>query len=168
MNVRSGIGYDVHRFGEDRRLILGGVYLEGEPGLLGHSDADVLAHAIIDALLGAASLGDLGTHFPPEDARFAGADSMDLLRRAVGLLAANGWRPANLDSTVIAERPRLAPHIGAMRAALADASGLGVGQISVKAKTNEALGALGAGEGIAALATALIEKIPNVAEHIRE
>lgn len=160
MNVRSGIGYDVHRFAEDRRLVLGGVHLEGEPGLAGHSDADVLLHAVIDALLGAAGLGDIGQHFPTEDPRFEGADSREMLRRTVALLSRAGWRPLNVDSTVIAERPRLAPHLPAMRAALAEASGLAEDRISIKAKTNEGLGALGNGEGIAALAVALIERIP--------
>jgi 2-C-methyl-D-erythritol 2,4-cyclodiphosphate synthase len=161
VDVRAGIGYDIHRFDESRPLILGGVHLRGEPGLAGHSDADVLAHAVIDALLGAAGLGDIGTHFPPSDPRLAGADSMELLRTTIALLAAAGWQAINLDSTVIAERPRLSPHVTAMRAGLANATGLTVERISVKAKTNEGLGALGAGEGIAALAVASIEPLPD-------
>lgn len=161
VDVRSGIGYDVHRFGARRRLILGGVHLAGERGLSGHSDADVLIHAVIDALLGAASLGDIGRHFPPSDPQFAGADSRALLRRTMALLAEAGWSAVNVDATVIAERPHLAPYIPAMRAALAEAGGLDVERVSVKAKTNEGLGALGAGEGIAALAVALIERSPG-------
>lgn len=159
MNVRCGIGYDVHRFAAGRRLMLGGVHLEGEIGLAGHSDADVLVHALIDALLGAAGLGDIGQHFPDDDPRFAGADSRELLRRTVELLSRAGWRPLNVDSTLITERPRLAPYLPAMRAALAEVSGLPEDGISIKAKTNEGLGALGKGEGIAALAVALVERI---------
>ena len=160
MEFRIGNGYDIHRFAAGRRLILAGVEFEGEVGLTGHSDADVVAHVVIDALLGAAGLGDIGTHFPPGDPRYAGADSMALLQQAVGLLAEQGWRPVNIDTTVIAERPRLAPQAAAMRANLAQAAGLSVEAVSVKAKTNEGLGALGAGEGIAALAVALIERRP--------
>jgi 2-C-methyl-D-erythritol 2,4-cyclodiphosphate synthase len=163
VEVRSGIGYDIHRFGEGRPLILGGILFEGEPGLAGHSDADVLAHAIIDALLGAAGMGDIGTHFPPSDPSIAGADSMELLRVTMSMLARAGWRTINLDSTIIAERPRLGPNIDAMRASLATATGLAVERISVKAKTNEGLGALGAGEAIAALAVASIERVPQQA-----
>lgn len=158
METRAGIGYDVHRFGDERRLVLGGVLLPGERGLLGHSDADVVSHAVIDALLGAAGLGDIGSHFPPDDERFAGADSLDLLRQSVALLVRDGWRIANVDATVIAERPRLGPHIPAMTQTLAKAAGIDPGRVSVKAKTNEGLGALGAGEGIAAIAVALIER----------
>jgi 2-C-methyl-D-erythritol 2,4-cyclodiphosphate synthase len=161
MDVRIGSGYDIHRFAEGRRLILAGVEFEGEAGLIGHSDADVVAHAVIDALLGAAGLGDIGMHFPPGDPRYNGADSIGLLRQTAALLAEYGWRAANIDATVIAERPRLAPHAAAMRANLAKASGLPAEAVSVKAKTNEGLGALGAGEAIAALAVALIERIPS-------
>ncbi len=160
MDVRIGNGYDIHRFAAGRRLILAGVFFEGEVGLTGHSDADVVAHAVIDALLGAAGLGDIGTHFPPGDPLYAGTDSIALLRQTAGLLAQHGWRPANVDATVIAERPRLAPHAAAMRANLAHAAGLPVEAVSVKAKTNEGLGALGAGEAIAALAVTLIERLP--------
>ncbi len=160
VDVRIGNGYDIHRFAAGRRLILAGVFFEGEVGLTGHSDADVVAHAVIDALLGAAGLGDIGTHFPPGDPLYAGTDSIALLRQTAGLLAQHGWRPANVDATVIAERPRLAPHAAAMRANLAHAAGLPVEAVSVKAKTNEGLGALGAGEAIAALAVTLIERLP--------
>ncbi|MGI8553624.1 MAG: 2-C-methyl-D-erythritol 2,4-cyclodiphosphate synthase [Dehalococcoidia bacterium] len=158
MESRVGIGYDLHRFGEGRRLLLGGVYFPGERGLIGHSDADPLTHAVIDALLGAANLGDIGVHFPPSDPRFAGADSLDLLRRSVELLTQGGWRIANVDATVIAERPRLTPYILSMREMLARAAGIEAARVSVKAKTNEGVGTLGAGEAIAALATALIER----------
>ncbi len=164
MDVRIGNGYDIHRFAEGRKLILAGVHFEGEMGLAGHSDADVVAHAVIDALLGAAGLGDIGTHFPPGDPGYTGADSIELLREAAGLLARAGWRPVNIDATVIAERPRLAPHSTAMRVNLAQAAGLAAEAVSIKAKTNEGLGALGAGEGIAALAVALIERLPADAQ----
>lgn len=162
--MRIGNGYDIHRFAEGRKLILAGVHFEGEMGLAGHSDADVVAHAVIDALLGAAGLGDIGTHFPPGDPGYTGADSIELLREAAGLLARAGWRPVNIDATVIAERPRLAPHSTAMRVNLAQAAGLAAEAVSIKAKTNEGLGALGAGEGIAALAVALIERLPADAQ----
>ena len=136
--------------------MLGGVEIPGHDGLGGHSDADVLTHAIIDALLGAAGLGDIGQHFPPDDPQWAGADSIALLRRAVDLLAAVGARPQSVDATVIAERPRLAPHIAAMRQALAQALGLKPSQVNVKATTAEGMGALGRGEGIQAHAAATV------------
>jgi len=161
VDVRSGIGYDVHRFADGCRLVLGGVWLPGEQGLSGHSDADVLLHAVIDAMLGAAALGDIGGHFPTADPKFFGADSRMLLRETVKLLDAAGWRPVNVDATVIAERPLLAPHIPAIRASLAESAGMAADRVSVKAKTNEGLGFLGAGEGMAAFATALIERIPG-------
>lgn len=154
--LRAGIGIDSHRFEAGRRLVLGGVEIPGHDGLGGHSDADVLTHAIIDALLGAAGLGDIGQHFPPGDPQWAGADSIALLRRAVDLLAAAGARPQSVDATVIAERPRLAPHIAAMRQALAQALGLKAGQVNVKATTAEGMGALGRGEGIQAHAAATV------------
>ena len=154
--LRAGIGIDSHRFEAGRRLVLGGVEIPGHDGLGGHSDADVLTHAIIDALLGAAGLGDIGQHFPPDDPQWAGADSIALLRRAVDLLAAAGARPQSVDATVIAERPRLAPHIAAMRQALAQALGLKPGQVNVKATTAEGMGALGRGEGIQAHAAATV------------
>lgn len=158
MNLRVGIGYDLHRTGSGRRLVLGGVAIPAEFGLEGFSDADVLTHAVIDALLGAANLGDIGRHFPPGDPRFADANSLSLLRQTLLILAAWGWSPVNLDATVIAERPHLAPHIDAMRAGLAEAVGLDPSRVSVKAKTNEGIGAIGSGDAIATMAVALIQK----------
>jgi 2-C-methyl-D-erythritol 2,4-cyclodiphosphate synthase len=157
MKVRVGTGFDVHPLVEGRALILGGVRLEHPRGLSGHSDADVLAHAVSDALLGAAGLGDLGQHFPPGDPRYAGADSLGLLARVHTLLQAKGWRIGNIDATVIAERPRLSPYLAAMQANLARALGIPAEDVSVKAKTSEKLGHLGREEGIAAQAVALIE-----------
>ena len=155
--MRSGIGYDVHRFaGDGRRLVLGGVEIAGEAGLAGHSDADAVTHAVIDALLGAAGKGDIGEHFPDEDPRFEGADSIELLGRVAGDLG--GWRVVNVDVTVIAERPRLTPHKRRMAARLAGALGLEASCVNVKATTNEGIGAIGRGEGIAALAVAQIER----------
>ena len=151
--MRSGIGYDVHRFGEGRRLVLAGVELEGESGLVGHSDADVVTHAVMDALLGAAGKGDIGEQFPDDDPRFAGADSIELLRRVAGEL---GWSIANVDVTVIAERPHLGPYKEQMAARLAGAMDVDPGCVNVKATTNEGMGFVGRGEGIAALATAQI------------
>jgi 2-C-methyl-D-erythritol 2,4-cyclodiphosphate synthase len=156
--MRVGIGYDIHRLVAGRRLVLGGVELEAEAGLAGHSDADVLLHALIDALLGAAALGDIGGHFPPGDPRWQDADSRELLRSVVEELALAGWSVANVDANVIAERPRLAPHIAAMRDAIARTLGVPVGRVSVKAKTNEGLGPAGEGLAISAQAVALIER----------
>jgi len=158
--MRIGIGYDIHRFQEGRPLILGGLTIPGERGLGGHSDADVLLHAIIDALLGAAGLGDIGQHFPPDDPLYKGADSRQLLAQAMDLISGAGYRVESVDATVIAERPRLAPHLGAMRQQIAQALSLEVGQASVKATTSEGLGALGRGEGIAAIAVALLTEKP--------
>ena len=155
--MRTGIGYDVHAFGEKRPLKLGGVEVEHEEGLRGHSDADVVLHAITDALLGAASLGDIGQHFPPDDPSFRGADSLALLRQVVGLLNTVGYSVVNVDVTVVAERPKLQPYIPNMRQRIAIALGIPETSVSVKATTSEGLGALGRGEGIAALATALIK-----------
>jgi 2-C-methyl-D-erythritol 2,4-cyclodiphosphate synthase len=155
--MRSGIGYDIHPLERGRPLVLGGVRIEHEAGLAGHSDGDTLAHAIIDALLGAAALGDIGAHFPSDDPRHAGANSLDLLREAVGLVAGAGYRIVNVDATVIAEAPRLAAHIEPMRANLAGALGVGIDAVSVKATTADRLGSLGRGEGIAALAIALLD-----------
>jgi 2-C-methyl-D-erythritol 2,4-cyclodiphosphate synthase len=155
--MRIGIGYDIHPFGEKRPLKLGGVEVEREEGLRGHSDADVLLHAIIDALLGAAGLGDIGQHFPPDDPSFKGADSLALLRQVVRLLGAVGYSVENVDATVVAERPKLQPHIPRMRQLIAAALGIQETSVSIKATTSEGLGALGRGEGIAALATALIK-----------
>lgn len=154
--MRIGHGYDVHRLVTGRKCILGGVEIAHETGLDGHSDADVLAHAVMDALLGAAALGDIGRHFPDHDPAYAGADSMVLLRQVGQLLAGHGWRIGNIDATVIAQAPRLAPHIGAMRENIAAALGIETGQINVKATTEEKLGFTGAGEGIAAHAVCLI------------
>lgn len=155
--IRSGIGYDVHPFAEGRDLVLGGILVPALQGLAGHSDADVLLHAIMDALLGAAALGDIGVHFPPSDARWHGADSRDLLRRVRALLAPD-WKIVNVDATVVAETPRLGPHRDRMRAAIAEALAIGVDQVNVKATTNEGLGFVGRGEGIAALAIATLER----------
>jgi len=154
--MRVGIGYDVHRCDEARDLVLGGVELPHEVGLVGHSDADVLLHAIIDALLGAAGLGDIGQHFPPEDPRWTDASSLDLLARALALVREAGFEVWNVDATVIAEEPRLAPHVPAMRERIAEALGVEAGRVSVKATTHEGLGTLGRGEGIAAMAVALV------------
>ncbi|HEV8637793.1 MAG TPA: 2-C-methyl-D-erythritol 2,4-cyclodiphosphate synthase [Chloroflexota bacterium] len=155
--ARVGIGYDVHRLVAGRRLVLGGVRFDSEVGLDGHSDADVALHALCDALLGAAALGDIGQHFPPSDGRWRGADSLDLLRRVVELIAERGYRPGNVDLTIVAERPRIGPRVPEMRARIAEALGVGVDAVSVKATTNEHLGFVGRGEGIAALAAAIIE-----------
>ena len=155
--MRTGIGYDVHPFQQDRPLILGGVHVPHELGLRGHSDADALTHAIIDALLGAAALGDIGQRFPSDDERYRDANSLDLLREVVSLLKSEGYRVVNIDSTVIAEAPKLAPHIESMRAALANVLAIEVTAVSVKATTADRLGALGRGEGIAALAIALLD-----------
>lgn len=154
--MRIGHGYDVHRLVPERKLILGGVELPFEKGLLGHSDADVLAHAVMDALLGAAALGDIGQLFPDSDPAYEGADSLALLRRVTEVLAEHGYRIGNVDATVLAQRPKLAPHIPAMREKLAVAMGIDLDQVSVKATTEEGLGFTGAGEGIAAHAVALI------------
>ncbi len=154
--MRIGHGYDVHRLVEGRKLILGGVEIPFEKGLLGHSDADVLAHAVMDALLGAAALGDIGKLFPDSDPAYSGADSLVLLRRVAEVLAEHGYGIGNVDATVLAQRPKLAPHIPEMRERLAAAMGIGPGQVSVKATTEEGLGFTGTGEGIAAHAVALI------------
>ncbi len=154
--MRMGIGFDTHRLVEGRKLILGGVDIPHETGLLGHSDADVLTHAIMDALLGAIADGDIGQHFPDTDPKWAGADSIALLRAVVARLADQGWRVGNVDATVLAERPKLMPHLPAMRERLAAAMNVDVGAVSVKATTVEGLGAIGRREGISALATATV------------
>jgi 2-C-methyl-D-erythritol 2,4-cyclodiphosphate synthase len=156
--MRIGHGYDVHRLVEGRKLILGGVEIPWEKGLLGHSDADVLTHALMDALLGAAALGDIGHLFPDRDPAYEGADSIELLREVTRLLDAEGWRLGNADVTVIAQRPKLAPHIPQMRRVMAEAMGVGIERVSVKATTEEGLGFSGEGLGIAAHAVALIEE----------
>ena len=157
MNIRIGHGFDVHAFAEGRRLVIGGVYIPHDRGLLGHSDADVLIHAICDALLGAAALGDIGRHFPDSDPRYKGIDSRELLRHVGGLLDARGWRVGNVDATIIAQAPRMAPHIPAMREHLAADLGIPVEALNVKATTTEKLGFTGRGEGIAAEAVCLIQ-----------
>ena len=157
--MRIGHGYDVHRLVEQRKLILGGVEIPFEKGLLGHSDADVLTHAVMDAVLGAAALGDIGQHFPDNDPEYAGADSLKLACRVAQILKEHGWRIENIDATLLCQRPKLAPHIPAMRANLAAAFGLPVEAVSVKATTEEHLGFTGEGLGIAAHAVALIEAV---------
>ena len=153
-DIRIGHGYDVHRFAEGRKLILGGVEIEYEMGLLGHSDADVLCHAVSDALLGALALGDIGKHFPDTDPRYKGADSVELLRHCVSLLGE--YKVSNIDATVIAQKPKLAPHIDTMRQNLADAMGIDVSRVSIKATTEEKLGFTGRLEGISAHCVALM------------
>ena len=155
---RSGIGYDIHRLVPDRRLVLGGVRIDHPTGLAGHSDGDVLAHAIMDALLGATAQGDLGTHFPSDDPAHAGADSNRLLERVVAVVGAAGFRIGSVDASVIAQAPRLAPYIAAMRDQLSHALQIERSAVSVKATTNDGLGIVGAGEAIAALATVIVEK----------
>ncbi|MEM8558728.1 MAG: 2-C-methyl-D-erythritol 2,4-cyclodiphosphate synthase [Bacteroidota bacterium] len=154
--IRIGLGYDVHRLVEGRPLILGGVTVPYTHGLLGHSDADVLAHAITDALLGAASLGDIGAHFPDTDPQWKGADSLKLLAASVALVAEAGFAVGNVDATVVMQRPKLRPHIDAMRANLARVLGVDIAQVSVKATTNETMGFVGREEGVAVHAVALL------------
>ena len=156
INFRIGEGWDIHALVPGRRLVLGGVQIPHALGLLGHSDADVLLHAITDALLGAAALGDIGTHFPDSDAQFRGADSAVLLAEALRRVRAAGWEVGNIDSTIVAQAPRLAAHIPAMRTRIADALGLETGQINIKAKTAERLGPVGQGLAIEARAVALL------------
>ena len=157
--TRFGIGYDVHRLAEGRRLIIGGVDISYEKGLLGHSDADVLLHAISDALLGAAALGDIGKHFPDTDERFAGADSGKLLAEVARLVRAEGYAIGNVDATIVALAPKLQPHIPMMRDNIAHLLDIPVGDVNVKATTEERLGFTGAGEGMSAYAVAGIERI---------
>jgi 2-C-methyl-D-erythritol 2,4-cyclodiphosphate synthase len=159
MNIRIGHGFDVHAFAEGRRLIIGGVDIPHSRGLLGHSDADVLLHAICDALLGAAALGDIGKHFPDSDARFKGIDSRKLLRHVVALLAGRGWKVGNVDATLIAQAPKMAPHIPSMREHIAEDLGIAADQVNVKATTTEHLGFTGREEGIAAESVCLIVKL---------
>jgi 2-C-methyl-D-erythritol 2,4-cyclodiphosphate synthase len=153
---RVGIGNDIHHLVEGRKLILGGVEIPYERGLLGHSDGDSLTHAITDALLGAAALGDIGSHFSDKDPQWAGADSLVFLRHVRGLLEERGFEIANVDATILAERPKMAPHVTEMKVRLAEAMKISESQINIKAKTNEGLGAIGRGEAIAAQAVALI------------
>ena len=154
--MRIGSGYDVHRLAPGRRLILGGVEIPYELGLLGHSDADVLAHAVSDAILGAAAMGDIGKLFPDNDSKYEGADSLKLLSEVCGRARSSGFEIGNIDSTVIAQRPRLAPYIDSMRGNIAAACGIDPGRVSVKATTEEGLGFTGRGEGIAANAVCLL------------
>lgn len=157
-DIRIGNGYDVHRLAEGRRLIIGGVDIAFEKGLDGHSDADVLAHAIIDALFGAAGMADIGTHFPDSDPRYKGADSIELLRRTAQLLRDEGWSIGNIDSIIVAQRPKMMPHIPAMKANIAGAAGITEDRVGIKAKTEEKLGFTGCGDGMSAHAVALIYK----------
>jgi 2-C-methyl-D-erythritol 2,4-cyclodiphosphate synthase len=157
--MRVGTGYDSHRFAPGRRLVLGGVEIPNDAGLAGHSDADAVTHAVIDALLGAAGLGDIGTHFPPTDERWRDADSLELLSSVVRMLEERNYQPVNVDLTVIAERPALAPYAGDMRMRLASVLGIEAGQVSVKAKSNESMGWIGRGEGLAVVAAVLIDSI---------
>jgi 2-C-methyl-D-erythritol 2,4-cyclodiphosphate synthase len=156
MSVRTGLGYDCHRFADGRRLILGGVEVPHDRGLDGHSDADVLTHAVIDALLGAAGLGDIGEHFPDSDERYRDADSLELLGAAVAMLAEHGFEPVNVDATVVIERPMLAPFKQQMRGRLAGALGIAIDVVNVKATRGEGMGFVGREEGIAALAVATL------------
>ena len=160
MAVRVGVGYDVHAFAEPaarRPLIVGGVEIAHERGLAGHSDADVLLHAVVDALLGAAALGDIGHYFPSSDPRWQGASSTTFLTHTRDVLRRDGWRVANVDATIVAERPRMSPYVPAMRAHLAEALGVTLEQVSVKSKTTDGLGYTGRGKGIACYAVALVE-----------
>ena len=157
--MRIGIGYDSHRFAPNRKLILAGVEIPHDQGLDGHSDADVIAHAVTDALLGAAGLGDIGKHFPPSDPKWKGADSIKLLQQAYHLVEEENYQLVNVDVTVILEQPRLGAHTDAMRSRLAQALGVGPQHVSIKPKTNEGMGWVGRGEGIAAMAVALINTI---------
>ena len=161
--MRIGHGYDSHRFAKGRRLILGGVEIPAEQGLDGHSDADAVAHAVTDALLGAAGLGDIGRHFPPTDAQWKDADSMQLLARAVRLLEAQNYQPVNVDITVVAETPRIGPHASAMQVRLASVLGISPDHVSVKGKSNEGMGWVGREQGIAVWAVALIDRVEDLA-----
>ena len=156
--IRVGLGYDVHKLVEDRKLILGGVDIPYEKGLLGHSDADVLLHAITDALFGAAALGDIGSHFPDTDPRYKGADSLKLLEACGAELREYGWKIGNIDAVIVAQRPKLLPYVPQMRENIARVLGIDISQVSVKGKTEEGLGFTGSGEGMAVHAVCLLEK----------
>ena len=157
MAIRAGIGYDVHRLEPGVPLWLGGVRVEYESGLAGHSDGDVLIHAIVDAMLGAAGLGDIGAHFPSSDPQYRGASSLIFLKTVAGLLEREGWQVANLDATIVAERPRLAPYVQNMREKIAETAGLSPSQVNIKCTTTDGLGFPGRGEGIGAMAVATVE-----------
>ena len=161
MNVRVGLGCDLHPLVEGRRLVLGGVEIEHERGASGHSDADAVAHAVTDALLGAAAMGDIGSHFPDDDPQYKDADSIELLRRVVEMLEAESWEIGNVDVTVILQRPKLAPYIQEMRKNLAAALGIDEGSVSIKAKTGEGLGPVGREEAVAAHAAVLLYQSPQ-------
>lgn len=156
MNIRIGNGYDIHQLVESRPLILGGVKIPHTLGLLGHSDADVLTHSIMDALLGALSLGDIGHYFPPSDPKWKGADSLLLLQQVLKIIRSQGWEIGNIDSTIVAEQPKLKPHLKQMRSSLAETLAIAIDQISIKATTNEKLGPIGREEGICAYAVVLL------------
>ena len=165
--ARVGIGYDIHRLAEGRRLVLGGVEIPYEKGLLGHSDSDVLIHAVCDALLGAAAIGDIGTHFPDSDPQWSGASSLEFASKVVELLAQEGWGVTNVDSTIMAERPKIGPYREKIRQSLASVLRLSVDRVSVKAKTNEGLDSLGRNEAIAAHAVVLIHRLDMEADDDR-
>lgn len=158
---RTGVGYDSHRFAEGRPLVLGGVVIPHATGLTGHSDADAVAHALTDAILGAAALGDIGAMFPDTEAAWKDADSMALLATAVARCRDAGWQPVHCDIAVIAQAPRLAPHLPAMRQRIAEVLGVGAGDVSVKGKTNEGMGFVGRGEGIAVIAVATLDRLES-------
>jgi 2-C-methyl-D-erythritol 2,4-cyclodiphosphate synthase len=160
-SYRVGTGYDIHRLVEGRRLVLGGVDIPFERGLLGHSDSDVLTHAVCDALLGAAALGDIGSHFPDTNPQFKGASSLDLLAHVLALVRERGFAVANIDATILAERPKLAPYIQVMRERLAVSLGVETDSVSIKAKTGEGLGSIGRGEAMAAQAVALLKRVTS-------
>jgi 2-C-methyl-D-erythritol 2,4-cyclodiphosphate synthase len=166
--MRIGHGYDSHRFAAGRRLVLGGVEIPAERGLEGHSDADAVAHAVTDALLGAAGLGDIGRHFPPTDEQWRDADSMQLLARVVRLLEGRNYQVVNVDVTVVTEAPKVGPHVAAMQERLSRVLGISPGHISIKGKSNEGLGWIGRGEGLACFAVALIDSLEGIdAVHAR-
>lgn len=158
MNIRIGNGYDIHKLVPDRPLILGGIEIPHSMGLLGHSDADALTHAIMDAILGALGMGDIGHYFPPSDPQWKGANSMVLMEQVLELIKSQGWEIGNIDSTVVAEQPKLKPHLKQMRTSLAKTLGITVEQVSIKATTNEKLGPVGREEGICAYAVVLLTK----------
>ena len=158
IELRVGTGYDSHRFDAERKLILGGVSIPDHAGLRGHSDGDAVAHAVIDAVLGAASAGDVGSHFPPDDAAWKDADSVELLKRVAGVLRERGYEVVNVDVTVVCETPKIRPHAAEMASCLAEAMAISEDRVSIKGKTNEGLGWIGAGEGLAVHAVALIDR----------